>query len=133
MGSSSPTSINPVTGRFHASYKLAGAKSGRFSASEPNLQNLPSRRAPEFREAIVAKPGYVLVGGDWSQIELRGAAWISKDENMTAVFREGRDLHTETASAIAGVPVNSSRRRSARLPRRSTLAAFTGLGRAASR
>jgi DNA polymerase I len=98
-------SINPVTGRFHTSYKLAGAKSGRFSASEPNLQNLPSRRAPEFRQAIVAKPGYVLVGGDWSQIELRGAAWISKDENMTAVFREGRDLHTETASAIAGVPV----------------------------
>ena len=95
--------INPITGRIHASYNIAGTKAGRFSASKPNLQQLPSAKAPDFRKAIVAAPGCVLVGGDWSQIELRAAAWISGDPTLTAVFQEGRDLHTETASAISGV------------------------------
>lgn len=67
---------------------------------------IPSARAPDFRKAIVAAPGNLLVGGDWSQIELRAAAWISGDPTLTEVFRAGRDLHTETASAIAGVPVD---------------------------
>ena len=98
--------INPITGRIHASYNIAGAKSGRFTSSRPNLQQLPSTKAPDFRKAIVAAPGHVLVGGDWSQIELRAAAWISGDPNLTAVFREGRDLHDETAAAISGVPVD---------------------------
>src|SRR5262249_44163647 len=95
--------INPVTGRLHAHYNLAGTKSGRFSCSAPNLQQLPSAKAPEFKNAIIAAPGHVLVGGDWSQIEMRAAAWISRDPALTAVYEQERDLHTETAAVIAGV------------------------------
>ena len=95
--------INPVTGRLHAHYNIAGAKSGRFSCTNPNLQQLPSRRAPEFRRCIVAAPGHLLVGCDWNQIELRAAAWISDDPELTALYAEGRDLHREIAAQIAGV------------------------------
>jgi DNA polymerase I-like protein with 3'-5' exonuclease and polymerase domains len=95
--------INPITRRLHAHYNLAGTKSGRFSCSAPNLQQLPSAKAPEFKNAIIAAPGHVLVGGDWSQIEMRAAAWISQDPALTAVYEQERDLHIETAAVIAGV------------------------------
>jgi DNA polymerase-1 len=97
--------INPATGRLHAHYNLAGAKSGRFTCSNPNLQQLPSRRAPEFRRCIVAAPGYLLVGCDWNQIELRATAWISGDPALTALYADGRDLHREIAAQIAGVAI----------------------------
>jgi DNA polymerase-1 len=97
--------VNPMTGRIHASYKVSGAKSGRFTSSDPNLQQLPSVRAPDFRKVIVAAPGNTFVCGDYSQIELRAAAWIYKDPVLTKVFADGLDLHRETAAAIAGVPV----------------------------
>jgi DNA polymerase-1 len=95
--------VNPVTGRLHAHYNLAAAKAGRFSCSQPNLQQLPSVKAPEFKRAIVAAPGYVLVACDWSQIEMRAAAWISGDPALTAVYEQERDIHSETAAVIAGV------------------------------
>jgi DNA polymerase-1 len=95
--------INPVTGRLHASYRIAGAKSGRFTCSAPPLQQLPSAAAPEFKSCITAAPGCILISADWSQIELRAAAWISGDPALTAVYEEGRDLHVETAAAIAGI------------------------------
>jgi DNA polymerase-1 len=96
--------INLVTGRLHCDFNLAAAKSGRFSASTPNLQQLPNSRAPEFKRCVVAAPGNLLVGPDWSQIELRGAAWLAQDMALTRVYAEGRDLHVETAASIAGVP-----------------------------
>ena len=71
--------------------------------SGPNLQQLPSAKAPDFKP-IVAAPGCVLVAGDWTQIEMRAAAWISRDPALTAVYEQGRDLHTETAALVAGVP-----------------------------
>jgi hypothetical protein len=97
--------VNPVTGRLHTSYLLAGTKAGRFSASGPNLQQLPSTAAPEFKRCIVAAPGHLLVGCDWSQIEMRAAAWISGDRALTRVYADGRDLHAETAASVARVPV----------------------------
>ena len=97
------TFLNPVTGRIHCSYNNAASKAGRFSASSPNLQQLPSAKAPDFKACVVAAPGYVLVGGDWSQIEMRAAAWISRDSALTAVYEQERDLHTETAAVIAGI------------------------------
>ena len=60
---------------------------------------------PKFRECIVAAEGHLLVGGDWSQIELRGAAFISADRNMTMGFAAGRDQHLATAAQIARIPV----------------------------
>jgi DNA polymerase-1 len=90
--------INPATGRLHAHYIIAGAKSGRFSCSKPNMQQLPSRRDPNFRKCIVAGPGNVLVGCDWNQIEMRAAAWISRDPALTRIYAEGLDIHAETAA-----------------------------------
>jgi DNA polymerase I-like protein with 3'-5' exonuclease and polymerase domains len=96
---------NPATGRLHAHYNIAGSKSGRFTCNNPNLQQLPSARAPEFRRCIVAAPGKLLVGCDWNQIEMRAAAWISGDAVLTVVYEEERDLHRENAALIAGVPL----------------------------
>jgi DNA polymerase-1 len=97
--------INPATGRIHPSFHIAATKAGRFSCTRPNLQQVPSRRAPEFRRCIVAAPGNVLVGCDWSQVELRAAAWISGDPALTYIYQQGLDLHAEMASVIAGVPI----------------------------
>ena len=99
--------VNPVTGRIHAHYSISGSKAGRFTCSKPNLQQLPNRRAPEFRECIVAGPGRVLVCCDWSQIELRAAAWISRDPVLTQAFADGLDLHRLAASAITGLPYDA--------------------------
>jgi DNA polymerase-1 len=95
--------INPATGRLHAHYLVAGAKSGRFTCSKPNLQQLPNARAPAFKRCIVAAPGNVLVGCDWNQIELRAAAWLSGDAELTGLYAEGRDMHYETAATVAGI------------------------------
>jgi DNA polymerase-1 len=105
FGSSLHQHINPVTKRIHGNFHIGGSKAGRFSASEPNLQQLPSKRATEFKQAIVAAPGNLLVCGDWSQIELRAAAFISGDPVLTAMFAEGRDLHAEMAARITSVPL----------------------------
>jgi len=101
------TYVNPVTGRIHCDYNLAATKSGRFSASHPNLQQLPARKSKAFKRCIVAAPGNLLVGGDWSQVEMRAAAWISGDRALTEIFRNGQDIHCITAAAIAGVSPDS--------------------------
>jgi DNA polymerase-1 len=98
--------VNPVTGRLHASFNIAGTKAGRFSCTRPNLQQLPSAKAPDFKRCIVPAPGHLLVGCDWSQVELRAAAWISGDVALTQLYADGRDLHTENAALIAGVALN---------------------------
>jgi DNA polymerase I-like protein with 3'-5' exonuclease and polymerase domains len=89
--------ISPVTGRLRGRYNTAGTKAGRFSARRPNLQQLPAKRAPEFKACIIAAPGNLLVGCDWSQIEMRAAAWLYGDPVLTQIFAEGRDIHAETA------------------------------------
>jgi DNA polymerase-1 len=99
--------INPATGRLHCQFGIAATKAGRFSASHPNLQQLPGRRAPEFRRCICAAPGNVLISADWNQVELRAAAWISKDYSLTELYRRGEDLHAQNAAAIAGVAPES--------------------------
>ena len=96
--------ISPLTDRLHGRYNIAATKAGRFSASRPNLQQLPAKRAPEFKACIVAAPGNLLVGCDWSQVEMR-AAWLYGDPVLTRIFAEGRDIHAETAAHIAGIPV----------------------------
>jgi DNA polymerase I-like protein with 3'-5' exonuclease and polymerase domains len=99
--------ISPVTGRIHGGYNLAGTKTGRFSASHPNLQQLPRRRAPEFLTCIQAEEGRLLVACDWSQIEMRAGAWLYEEPVLTAIFGDAtRDVHSETAARIAGIPVS---------------------------
>jgi DNA polymerase-1 len=86
-------------GRIHGQFNPLGTDTGRFSSSEPNMQNL-SRG--ELRAAFMASVGNVLVIADYSQIELRAAAYFSEDKRMIEAFINGEDLHTKTASIVLG-------------------------------
>ena len=94
-------SINPHTGRLHGSFQLAKAKSGRFSSSKPNMQNIP--KVELIRSAFSAPPGKQLVVADYSQLELRVMAHIASDEVMTEAYRNGLDLHAVTAAGMLGL------------------------------
>lgn len=103
-----PNLVNKKTGRVHTSFNQAITQTGRLSSSEPNLQNIPIRTdtGKEIRQAFVAEPGKLLLGADYSQIELRIVAHIAKAKNMIVVFKNGRDIHTETAAKVFKVAEN---------------------------
>jgi DNA polymerase-1 len=103
-----PLLVNRRTGRLHTSWNQTGTVTGRLSSSEPNLQNIPIRTdvGRRVRKAFVAPPGSVLLGADYSQVELRILAHISGDENLLAAFRRGEDIHASTAASILGVPID---------------------------
>ncbi|MHA6198197.1 DNA polymerase I [Pseudomonas wadenswilerensis] len=114
-----PEQINPRTGRIHTSYGQAVAATGRLSSSDPNLQNIPVRTAEgrRIRQAFVAPKGYKLLAADYSQIELRIMAHLSRDDGLMNAFRDGLDVHTATAAEVFGVAldqVTSDQRRSAK-------------------
>lgn len=115
-----PALINPKTGRVHTSYNQAVAATGRLSSANPNLQNIPIRteRGREVRRAFIPRDdGHVILSADYSQIELRLVAEISRDENMLDAFAKGLDIHTATAARVYGVPladVTSAQRRNAK-------------------
>lgn len=94
-------------GRIHTNFKQAFTLTGRLSSAEPNLQNIPIRteEGRELRRFFVPQSDdYVLIDADYSQIELRLMAAMSGDENMIETYREGKDIHTSTASQVFGVP-----------------------------
>ena len=94
-------------GRIHTNFKQAFTLTGRLSSAEPNLQNIPIRteEGRELRRFFVPQnDDYVLIDADYSQIELRLMAAMSGDENMIETYREGKDIHTSTASQVFGVP-----------------------------
>ena len=114
-----PEQINPRTGRIHTSYHQAVAATGRLSSSDPNLQNIPVRTAEgrRIRQAFIAPKGYKLLAADYSQIELRIMAHLSKDEGLMNAFRHNLDVHTATAAEVFKVElseVTSDQRRSAK-------------------
>ena len=114
-----PEQINPRTGRIHTSYHQAVAATGRLSSSDPNLQNIPVRTAEgrRIRQAFVAPKGYKLLAADYSQIELRIMAHLSKDEGLMNAFRDNLDVHTATAAEVFKVEldeVTTDQRRSAK-------------------
>lgn len=92
-------------GRLHTTLNQAGTTTGRFSSSNPNLQNIPAHdgRGTEVRNAFVAGEGCVFIGCDYSQIEMRVLAALSGDETLTKVFQEGGDVHASVASRVFGV------------------------------
>ena len=97
-----PRMVNAATGRVHTNYAQATAVTGRLASTDPNLQNIPVR-TPEgrrIREAFIAPPGCVIVSADYSQIELRIMAHISRDENLLRAFAAGEDVHRATAAEI---------------------------------
>ncbi|SDK83640.1 DNA polymerase I [Pedobacter sp. ok626] len=115
-----PLLVNPRTGRVHTSYNQAVAATGRLSSNNPNLQNIPIRteRGREVRKAFIARDeDHILLSADYSQIELRIIAEISKEENMLEAFNNGIDIHTATAAKVYGISieeVDSTQRRNAK-------------------
>ncbi|PNR92465.1 DNA polymerase I [Petrotoga sp. 9PWA.NaAc.5.4] len=103
-----PKLVNPKTGRVHTSFNQTGTATGRLSSSEPNLQNLPIREeeGERIRRTLkVQKEDFVLLSADYSQIELRVLAHITKDETLINAFINDEDIHSLTAAKIFGVDV----------------------------
>jgi DNA polymerase-1 len=103
-----PLLVDKKTGRIHTSYNQAVAATGRLSSNNPNLQNIPVRdeRGREIRKAFVPEDGHIFLSADYSQIELRLMAHLSKDAGMIADFLSGNDIHAATASKIFGVAIS---------------------------
>jgi DNA polymerase I len=102
-----PAQVDENTGRIHTSFNQVGSVTGRLASSNPNLQNIPIRSeiGRRVRQGFIAAPGHVLLGVDYSQIELRLVAHIAQDEAMLAAFHAGQDIHAATAAAIYGIPL----------------------------
>jgi DNA polymerase-1 len=102
-----PRAINKSTGRIHTSFNQIGAATGRLSSTDPNLQNIPVRspRGEAIRRGFVPQPGWKFVVADYSQIELRLMAHLSLDPAFIEAFRQGQDIHRQTAAIIFDVPL----------------------------
>ena len=100
--------IDPLTKRVHTSYATATTLTGRLSSNDPNLQNIPIRtdKGKQIRHAFITEKNYKLVSLDYSQIELRLAAEISKDDNFIAAFKNNEDIHATTAKEIFNISDN---------------------------
>lgn len=114
-----PEQINQHTGRVHTSYNQAITATGRLSSTDPNLQNIPirSEEGRLIRHAFIAPPNHKIVAADYSQIELRIMAHMSKDPGLMKAFENGFDIHSATAAEVFAVEINdvtSDQRRSAK-------------------
>lgn len=100
-----PEEINPKTGRIHSSFSTTSTVTGRFSSTNPNLQNIPikSLEGKKIRETFVAKENHLLISVDYSQIELRVIAHVAKIDNLIQAFKDGKDIHRITASQVMGI------------------------------
>jgi DNA polymerase-1 len=103
-----PLLVDKKTGRIHTSFNQAVAATGRLSSNNPNLQNIPVKdaRGREIRKAFVPATDHIFLSADYSQIELRLMAHLSKDKSMIADFLSGNDIHAATAAKIFGVEIN---------------------------
>ncbi|MDA7843289.1 DNA polymerase I, partial [Methylophilaceae bacterium] len=115
-----PLMINQSTGRIHTSYNQAVAVTGRLASSDPNLQNIPIKGSEgrKIREAFIAKPNFSIISADYSQIELRILAHLSKDLGLIEAFKNNKDIHTITASEIFNTnikKITSEQRRYAKI------------------
>jgi DNA polymerase-1 len=104
-----PELVNPDTGRLHTSFNQTVATTGRLSSSDPNLQNIPIRRelGRDIRKGFIPRKGWVLVAADYSQIELRLLAHLSRDPAFVEAFNAGGDIHRQTAAIIFDVPIET--------------------------
>ena len=99
--------INPTTQRIHSYFHQTITATGRISSTEPNLQNIPTRveQGKQIRKAFNTKEGRIFIDADYSQIELRVLAHISKDEHMIDAFKNDEDIHKQAASKVLGIPI----------------------------
>jgi len=102
-----PTQVD-ANQRLHADFLQAGTTTGRMASQNPNLQNIPNKTdlGREIRKSFIAEKGFKLVSFDYSQIELRIAAFLSGDKKLIEIFKTGQDVHTAVASEVFGVPQN---------------------------
>ena len=117
-------------GRVYTHYDPSRAESGRTASSDPNLQNIPVRDTPVFRECFIAGEGNILVGGDYAQQEIRCAAHLSQDKNLIDLLASGRDIYSEIASMIHGEKVEKDdpRRQAAKSVVLGTIYGLTYIG-----
>lgn len=103
-----PPLVDEKTGRIHPSFHQLGAATGRLSASNPNVQNIPIRgsEGARIREAFVPAEGRILLSADYSQVELRIVAHYSGDASLIDAFRAGHDIHRRTAAEVAGIELD---------------------------
>jgi DNA polymerase-1 len=125
-----PELVNPKTHRIHTSFNQAVTATGRLSSSDPNLQNIPIRTAlgRRIRQAFIAPRNFVLLSADYSQIELRLAAAISKDPKMTASFKKGEDIHARTAAEIHNIALKDVTKEIRRTAKEVNFGVLYGLG-----
>jgi DNA polymerase I len=128
-----PALVNTRTGRVHTSFNQTRTATGRLSSTDPNLQNIPVRgeMGKEIRTAFIAPPGHILLSGDYSQIDLRALAHLSKDERLMATFEKGEDVHTATAIQLFNVEpsaVTSDMRRFAKTINFGVIYGMSGYG-----
>ena len=102
-----PLLVNRVTGRLHTQYVQTGTATGRLASKDPNLQNIPIREEDgrRIRQAFVPRDGWTFVSADYSQIELVVLAHLCQDPNLVAAFRDGKDIHRQTAALMFAVPL----------------------------
>ncbi|HLU09270.1 MAG TPA: DNA polymerase I, partial [Oceanobacillus sp.] len=102
-----PALINPRTGRVHTDFNQTGASTGRMSSSNPNLQNIPIRTeiGREVRRAFIVPDGMCLLSVDYSQVELRIMAHITREPSLLEAFAQGQDIHAVTAALVHNVPI----------------------------
>ncbi len=103
-----PVLVHPRTGRLHTDYNQTGTVTGRVSSSNPNLQNIPIRTelGRQVRRAFIAPPGSKLISADYSQVELRILAHITRDEGLLDAFARDQDIHAATAAKLYNVPLD---------------------------
>ncbi len=102
-----PKRADPTTSRIHTSFSQASVSTGRLSSSNPNLQNIPKKGClgSEVRKAFVARKGYKILAADYSQMELRVLAHYSADRNLVSAFKNGEDIHKQTAARVFKIPL----------------------------
>ena len=124
-----PDIVNPATGRVHTTYNQVGAATGRLSSQFPNLQNIPVRteEGREIRRGFIAEQGCTFVAADYSQIELRVLAHITRDPTLVDVFTNDLDIHAATASALFGVPINKVDKNQRRVAKTVTFGIIYGI------
>ncbi len=100
--------INEKTGRIHSYFHQTITATGRISSTEPNLQNIPTRMelGKQLRKVFKPEDGFIFIDADYSQIELRVLAHVSKDEHMVEAFKNDEDIHKQVASKVLGIPID---------------------------
>lgn len=119
--------INPNTGRIHSSFSQILVATGRLSSSNPNLQNIPTATNHGIRSVFEAEKGKIFIAADYSQIELRVLAHITKDENLIAAFTNNTDIHSKTAGQIFDVPIKDVTKEQRQVGKRINFSIMYGL------